>query len=1267
MRMKSALHGIALLTVFFILIASANAQSATTTSVSLTSGANPSVYGDTLAFTATVNSSVPNGETITFYSNGQAIGTGTTLAASATLITSALLAGSDSITAKYAGDTNYTTSTSAPITQTVNNKQILSVISNVINDPDGGSYTWALDNFTRTITAWQTGPNSYLVNLTDVGKSYTFAGAKSPNDGTILEPSNGTVDMHGSQEITFNGNFSPHNSTTGFIGTFNDTGTRALILNGSYGNTPSTISHYLDMYFTNITNKQWNGWQYVYAYGNQIMTSGTAVINPSNTTGNIVVNPALIVNVTTQIVNNPDSGDHGYWALDNFTRQIKIYQTGLHSFMMNFTDSGLSYTFAGVQSPGILNVVEPYNGVVQMTGSASTIFNGTFSPGSNSVTGTLPTLNNNGKFTGTSIDTSNTVSTYQYYIGTYFINFDSANYSGSANNGGGWTYTNSTYPSNGNKWVDSNTNNWGTDASAGDIVAVNTQKPIVNVTTQIVNDPDGGSYTWALDNLTRTITVWQTGLHSFLINFTDTGKSHTFAGALSPNSNTIREPSNGTVDMRGSQEITLNGTFSPQANTIGSIGTFDDGGTYALILNGSYGSTPSTITHYLAMYFTNITNKQWNGWQYTYTYGNQTMVSGSAIINSNNTTGNIVVNPALILYVTAKIANDPDSGNNGYWALDNFTRTIKVYQTGLHSFKASYKDSGYSYTFAGAKSPLNGVAQPADGIMTMKGYENITFNGAFSPGTNTVSTSGAPIGTLDLKGTPANVINSTYYNTHPPLSTTDYYLNSYFPGFTNRSIPTWSWSYVLLGTTNTAMDSYTFGGFGGNDIVTSASSAPTSSGNVNATKSNFDMPSTTTGQASLPTGHNSITLSNNTVLDLANSVQTASSGNVIVGGNTISLSTGFKIGSSTVNLTKPQTVGGQTVKVDKAVMLTSGQNGASIVINNTALSKVSVAIPNGTTVLAPSNWTGTITPPKKANVSGSAPSGFSVGNTVIEVGSPNVVLLFNKPATILLPGVNGTVGYKPAGSDSWVQITSKCGGTYAAPSDPEFPGECYISNGTDTKIVTYHFTTFGSLNVNAAPSGGTSGSGGSGSSGNTPLPGGAGSSVPVVSQVSNSCYDISNFAQLNTASMVINGRPFSVVENFITPTSAGVSVNGASYTLDSGQTVTISSDSTGTATVQLKSIQYVPIQNTVDVGVCFTLPATTATTSSSTTVTTTIPANATAIAAVPPNETVNATATQPATQAPAVPAAAVAAGVAIAIGIAIGLIYPRMIQQRRKR
>jgi peptidoglycan hydrolase-like protein with peptidoglycan-binding domain len=232
---------------------------------------------------------------------------------------------------------------------------------------------------------------------------------------------------------------------------------------------------------------------------------------------------------------------------------------------------------------------------------------------------------------------------------------------------------------------------------------------------------------------------------------------------------------------------------------------------------------------------------------------------------------------------------------------------------------------------------------------------------------------------------------------------------------------------------------------------------------ITATTGNFNPQEVLDGSVSLPDGASELVLSDSSVLDFLASANTAVGGNIVIDGSSVSLAS-FTLGdASVVNLSTPQTIGGQSITVDMAVKLSSGSSAEPIIITNSSMSNVSVSIPDDTTILAPSGWTGTMQPPKTGSSSGTAPSGFTVGGTVISVGSPDVVLLFDKPVTVTLTGVTGTVGYKPAGSSTWTTIGTTCTGTYENPTGATFPGECKITNGTDTKILTYHFTTFGGL------------------------------------------------------------------------------------------------------------------------------------------------------------------------------------------------------------
>jgi hypothetical protein len=93
------------------------------TTTSVTSSVNPSTYGQTVTFTATVTAAgglTPTG-TVTFIDGSATLGTGALSSSGiATLATSALTAGNNNITAAYGGDSNFSGSTSSIYSQVVN-------------------------------------------------------------------------------------------------------------------------------------------------------------------------------------------------------------------------------------------------------------------------------------------------------------------------------------------------------------------------------------------------------------------------------------------------------------------------------------------------------------------------------------------------------------------------------------------------------------------------------------------------------------------------------------------------------------------------------------------------------------------------------------------------------------------------------------------------------------------------------------------------------------------------------------------------------------------------------------------------------------------------------------------------------------------------------------------------------------------------------------------------------------------------------------------
>ncbi|MCK9914034.1 Ig-like domain repeat protein [Microbacteriaceae bacterium K1510] len=127
--------------------------SQTTTTTVVISSANPSAPGQAVTFTATVtNGGATPAGTVSFNDGGVAIGTATLAGGIATLTTSALTVGTHTITAAYAGNGNFTASTSAALLQAVSTPQdslklrALQVIATkTVAQNSGAAITGAID------------------------------------------------------------------------------------------------------------------------------------------------------------------------------------------------------------------------------------------------------------------------------------------------------------------------------------------------------------------------------------------------------------------------------------------------------------------------------------------------------------------------------------------------------------------------------------------------------------------------------------------------------------------------------------------------------------------------------------------------------------------------------------------------------------------------------------------------------------------------------------------------------------------------------------------------------------------------------------------------------------------------------------------------------------------------------------------------------------------------------------------------------------------
>ena len=206
---------------------------ATTTTLILASGSNPSTYGDTLTFQATVSPTPPNGENVIFYNGASPIGTNTTASGVASLTTSSLPPGTDLITAVYVGDFTYAASTSSPpLSLTVNTLPPKAVEwgGGVNNNWDISTLNWTnsgvITNYsigdfvtfddlgqTNTVNLTTTlSPGSLTV--TNSAKNYTFNGSGSlSGSAALIKQGSGTLTLAETGGDSFTGGIAVSNGT----------------------------------------------------------------------------------------------------------------------------------------------------------------------------------------------------------------------------------------------------------------------------------------------------------------------------------------------------------------------------------------------------------------------------------------------------------------------------------------------------------------------------------------------------------------------------------------------------------------------------------------------------------------------------------------------------------------------------------------------------------------------------------------------------------------------------------------------------------------------------------------------------------------------------------------------------------------------------------------------------------------------------------------------------------------------------------------------
>jgi hypothetical protein len=151
--------------------------------------------------------------------------------------------------------------------------------------------------------------------------------------------------------------------------------------------------------------------------------------------------------------------------------------------------------------------------------------------------------------------------------------------------------------------------------------------------------------------------------------------------------------------------------------------------------------------------------------------------------------GGVPNGSTLVLNIVYKVTNDEDSGNVGYWALDNYNKHVQVWLTPDGTFYAIARYEGKWQTFAGALSPGYGVAQSKDASGAFEGGYIATF--AATGFTSAFGNSR----TFDYGGTKADVLLGTYGAGQTGPTTPFSFLSTYFTGANGFTYINWGWTY----------------------------------------------------------------------------------------------------------------------------------------------------------------------------------------------------------------------------------------------------------------------------------------------------------------------------------------------------------------------------------------------------------------------------------------------------------------------------------------
>ena len=334
-----------------------------TPAVSVTTS-GPSIYGGSVAITATVPSGTTG--TITITSGGLTLGSGAVNpAGTVTITTTVLPVGNDPITASYGGDTNNNPATGST-TQTVRTASPAETLSSSINP----SVTNQSVVFTASLPSNTTGTVTFTNGSTILGTSTLANGVATVSTSTLPIGADSIT-------ATYNGDANNNTATATLIQTVNKTTPTVVVTtsgSSTYGN-PVTITTTVPPGTTGTITITSGG-----------TTLGSGTVNP--TTGTVT-----ITTTTLPVGNDPITASYGGDANDNpatgtTTQTVtKATPTVTLTSSTNPSTANQSVTFTASLPSGV-------TGTVTFTNGATVLGTATLASGSATVTtSTLPSGN----------------------------------------------------------------------------------------------------------------------------------------------------------------------------------------------------------------------------------------------------------------------------------------------------------------------------------------------------------------------------------------------------------------------------------------------------------------------------------------------------------------------------------------------------------------------------------------------------------------------------------------------------------------------------------------------------------------------------------------------------------------------------------------------------------------------------------------------------------------------------------------------------------